>query len=331
MHVYRDKLPDTLLRGKRSVVTVGSLDGMHIGHQAIVAHLRQVAAAYDLIPLVVSFESHPRLLVDGAARSISLLQSAEERLQSLEAAGVEHLLLLTFNEDLRKLTARQFIENYAVRHWQIQRIVAGYNHSFGKDRSGDRESLITMGRELNFAVDIIPPVTIDGQTVSSTAIRKLLMEGEMTLANAMLGRTYSLGGRVVKGFGRGRRMGCPTANLEDFAAAKLIPRDGIYAALAEIDSIEYPAAVSIGFNPTFGGQRHSVEAHILEFDRDIYGSRIELKFVRRLRGEIKFSGEEALSTQMKQDIADIRDILIAEGHSVEPRQAPPVSFQKQQQ
>ncbi|MBK6909942.1 MAG: bifunctional riboflavin kinase/FAD synthetase [bacterium] len=331
MIIHRDRLAQDVLQGKRSAVTVGSLDGLHVGHQVILNRLKELAAQHGEAPIVVTFDPHPRSLVDGGIRPISLLQSSAEKHDTLRTLGVEHLLVLSFDETIRRLSAREFIEQYVLRAWQANRIVAGYNHSFGKDRSGDRESLITMGRELNFGVEILPPVSVDGQTVSSTTIRRMLMEGELPSANAMLGRPYTLSGRVVRGFGRGRRMGCPTANLEEFASGKLIPRDGIYAAFAIVDGTDYPAAVSIGFNPTFGGQRHSVEAHILDFDRDLYGAVLTLKFVKRLRGEIKFSGEAALSDQMRQDLADIRDILRAEGYGDGPRPSQQQQAFRQQQ
>jgi len=321
MPVYRGSLPAELTK-LRTAVTVGTFDGVHAGHAAILSELRRVADQYGCVPIVATFDPHPRSLVDGELRQISMLTSFEERIECLQSRGVEHIFVLEFSESMRQLSPRAFLEEYVLRRWNAGHIVAGYNHSFGKDRQGDRESLIGLGRELGLTVDIVQPVIIEDQPVSSTLIRKLLFEGNLPLANKMLGRLYGVTGRVIRGYGRGRRMGCPTANLNGFAAHKLIPRDGIYAARAEVNGLVYPAAVSIGFNPTFGNQVHSVEAHILGFNEDIYERQITVQFVKRLRGEQKFSGEESLSQQMQRDIEDIRGILEGEGMDLQPMPTP---------
>lgn len=319
MQLHRGRLPAELLK-HRTVVTVGTFDGVHVGHIAILELLKQVAREDGMTPLVATFDPHPRSIVSGEPRAISLLYSFEERVQLLEANGIEHVFVIEFDESTRQLSPRGFVEEFALRRWNAGHIIAGFNHSFGKDRSGDRESLIAMGKELGLGVDIAAPVIVADQTVSSTMIRKLLLEGDIPIANRMLGRKFALTGRVIKGYGRGRRMGCPTANLNGFPSNKMVPRDGIYAAIAEIGEYAYPAALSIGFNPTFGNQRHSVEAHVIDFDGDLYDRNVTVRFIKRLRGEIKFSGEETLANQMQQDIAEIRLILQDEGFDLAPRQ-----------
>jgi riboflavin kinase/FMN adenylyltransferase len=273
--------------------------------------------------MAVTFDPHPRSVLLGSEQNISMLYSFNERVDLVCRTGIDHIYVINFDESFRKLSPREYAEKIVLGKWNAGHIVAGYNHSFGKDRSGDHESLISLGNEFGFGVEIVPPVVVQDEVVSSTAIRRHIMEGNMPLANAMLGRKFSFTGRVIRGFARGRRMGCPTANLGEIEHGKIVPRDGIYAAIAELSDYAYPAAVSIGFNPTFGGQRHSIEAHLLDFDADIYDRTLTLRMVKRLRGEIKFSGEEALATQMKQDVADIRSILSEEGYSLEPRRLTP--------
>ncbi len=323
MNIYRGVLPGAVT-AKRTVVTIGSFDGLHVGHRQILSRTIDIAKEREAVPVAVTFDPHPRSFLSGDQRNISMLYSFDERMQLICGAGIDNIFVIDFNDAFRNLSPKRFVEEYVLKTWNASHVVAGYDHTFGKDRSGDHESLITLGREYGFGVEIVQPVIINDQVVSSTAIRRLIMEGDMPLANAMLGRKFSLTGRVVRGFGRGRRMGCPTANLSEFAAGKIVPRDGIYAAIVEVSGYAYPAAVSIGFNPTFGGQMHSVEAHILDFDADLYDRAVTLRFVRRLRGEIKFSGEEALSAQMKQDISDIRGILSEEGFSLEPQRKIPL-------
>lgn len=322
MHVHKGELASTI-RSNGTVVTIGSFDGLHAGHRQILSRVISLATDRRATPLAVTFDPHPRSFLAGDQRNISMLYSLDDRLKLMKSAGIDNVYIVEFNDAVRNLTPRRFIEEFFLRTWNAVQIVAGYDHTFGKDREGDHESLIAFGREYGFQVEIVPPVIMNDQVVSSTAIRRLIMEGDLPLANAMLGRKFSLTGRVVRGFGRGRRMGCPTANLTEFGAGKIVPRDGIYAAIAEIAGFSYPAAVSIGFNPTFGGQMHSVEAHVLDFDADLYDRTVTLRFVKRLRGEIKFSGEEALSAQMKQDVSDIRGILSDEGYTLEPRPLAP--------
>lgn len=322
MQIYKGVLPASVTANK-TVVTIGSFDGLHVGHRQILSRAIEDAKVRGATPVAVTFDPHPRSFLAGDQRNISMLYSFDERMQLIFSAGIEHIFIIEFNDTFRNLTPKRFVEEYFLKNWNVAQVVAGYDHTFGKDRAGDHESLISMGREYGFGVDIVQPVIMNDQVVSSTVIRRLIMEGDMPLANAMLGRKFSLTGRVVRGFGRGRRMGCPTANLSNFPAGKIIPRDGIYAAIAEVSGFAYLAAVSIGFNPTFGGQMHSVEAHILDFDSDLYDRAMTLRFVKRLRGEIKFSGEEALSAQMKQDISDIRGILSEEGFSMEPHRKIP--------
>lgn len=322
MHVHRSGLRESVTRN-RTAVTVGSFDGLHLGHRQILSKLLEIAAAHGETPLAVTFDPHPRSLLLGDDKNISMLYSFDERMDLLSRAGIEHIYVIEFDEAFRKMQPREYAERIIRGTWNAGHIIAGYNHSFGKDRAGDHESLISLGSELGFGVEIVPPVVIRDEVVSSTAIRRHVMEGDMPLANTMLGRKFSFTGRIIRGFARGRRMGCPTANLGEIVQGKIVPRDGIYAAIAEHNDFAYPAAVSIGFNPTFGGQRHSIEAHLLDFDADIYDHTLTLRMVKRLRGEIKFSGEDSLSVQMKQDIADIRAVLSEEGYSLEPRRLSP--------
>lgn len=316
MQIYRGKLPTNFVSVK-TAVTVGSFDGAHLGHQAILKRLMECSLIHSELPLAVTFDPHPRSFGNGDQRVISMLYSFDERMDLLSACGIENVFVIDFTDSFRQLSPRAFVEQYVLKAWNAGHVVAGFNHSFGKGGEGDRESLIALGKECGFGVEIVHPVAMHDQIISSTVIRRYILDGEIPAANEMLGKQFSLCGRVVRGFGRGRRMGCPTANLADFGASKIVPRDGIYAAISEFNGIAHPAAVSIGFNPTFGGQKHSVEAHVIDFDGDLYDRLMTVKFVKRLRGEIKFSGEESLASQMQQDISDIRQILLDEGFSLE--------------
>ncbi len=322
MLVHKSVLPESV-KSRGTAAAAGSFDGLHLGHRLILGRLIDAAAEHDVTPIAVTFDPHPRSMVGDGNQSISMLYSFDERLQLLASVGIEHVFVIDFDDAFRSLTPAEYAKQMVIGAWNAKHIVAGFNHTFGKDRTGDGSGLIALGQEFGFGVDIVQPVVIQDHVVSSSTIRRLILEGDMPLANAMLDRKFSLAGKVVRGFGRGRRMGCPTANLGDIAQGKIIPRDGIYAAIAEVGEYAYPAAVSIGFNPTFGGQRHSVEAHLLDFDADLYDKMIVLRIIKRLRGEIKFSGEESLSVQMRQDITDIRNILTEEGFTLEPRKLLP--------
>ncbi|MFH1009833.1 MAG: bifunctional riboflavin kinase/FAD synthetase [bacterium] len=302
------------LDSRDSAMTVGSFDGIHLGHQQILNRLVEGAKAQRLRSVVVTFEPHPRLVLIDSREPISLLTPTEEKLELLRNWPLDLVCILRFDKTASELSPRDFVQVVLKGRMGLKRIVIGYNHAFGKNRGGDRESLIAFSREMDFQVDILNPVEVDGLIVSSSKIRALLKKGEVALAATLLGRRYSLAGRIVQGAARGKRLKFPTANLTVSAATKLLPADGVYCGLVRRQGDLLPAAISIGANPTFPGARRSVEAHIIGFDGDLYGQNLEIQLVHWIRSERKFATEKELSQQIGQDVS--RSLAILESFAL---------------
>jgi riboflavin kinase / FMN adenylyltransferase len=296
-----------------SVVTVGFFDGVHLGHRAIIDHVTGTARAQGLRSVVLTFDTHPRLVVHDSGVPIGLLTTPEEKLSLLAAAGVDATLILNFDFVLAQMSPADFVQIVLKGRVGMRKIVIGFNHGFGRHRMGDRETLIAMSRALGFSVDVINPTRIGDLIVSSTALRDLLAEGDVAQAAVGLGRYYAIRGTVIHGYGRGKRLNWPTANLGLISPNKLIPADGIYAGLALIRGESVPAAISIGFNPTFTEGKHSVEAHLIDFHRDIYDEEIEFQFVERIRSEKRFASEQELSAQIAADVRSVATTLAMRG------------------
>ncbi|MBM3324688.1 MAG: bifunctional riboflavin kinase/FAD synthetase [Calditrichaeota bacterium] len=292
-----------------SAITVGSFDGIHLGHQQILNRLVEGAKAQRLRSVVVTFEPHPRLVLTDSREPIHLLTPTEEKLELLRNWPLDLVCVLRFDKTASELSPRDFVQIVLKGRMGLKRIVIGYNHAFGKNRGGDRESLIAFSREMDFQVDTLNPVEVDGLIVSSSIIRGLLKEGEVALAAALLGRRYSLAGKVVPGAARGKRLKFPTANLAVSNTTKLLPADGVYCGLVRRQGYLLPAAVSIGVNPTFPGAKRTVEAHIIGFDGDLYGQNLEIQLVQWIRSERKFASESELSEQIAQDVNRSLSIL----------------------
>jgi riboflavin kinase/FMN adenylyltransferase len=296
-----------------SAITVGFFDGVHLGHRAILERVLSAAAAQSLRSVVVTFAQHPRQVLSSGTAPVALLTTLDEKLDLLRQAGVDLALVLDFDHGMSQLSASDFVQIVLKGRIGMRKIVIGYNHGFGKQRMGDRETLIAMSRALSFSVDVVNPTRVNDAIVSSTSIRELVADGQVARAAERLGRYYAVRGVVVHGCGRGKRLSWPTANLGEIAEHKLLPRDGIYAGLAKIGGELLPAAITSGFNPTFEEGKHSLEAHLLDFDRDLYRERIELQFVERIRSEKKFGSEEELSAQIAEDVATVHAMLKTRG------------------
>ncbi|MDO9394939.1 MAG: bifunctional riboflavin kinase/FAD synthetase [Herbiconiux sp.] len=293
-----------------SAVTIGKFDGVHAGHRAVIAELLSVSAERGLTSVVVTFDRHPLAQLDPAARPDALV-STTQRLELLASTGVDTVLLLRFDEALSSMTPRVFVERvlHDVLHTAV--VMVGDDFRFGAKGSGDIHTLRELGAEFGFTVDLIPEVTPgDERKVSSTWIRELLAEGDVTGASRLLGRTPSVRGMVVHGAARGRELGYPTANLSE-ACEGLIPADGVYAGwLTDDDGRRYPAAISVGSNPTFEGvPPKQVEAYVLDEDIDLYDHVVDVDFVERIRGMVRFTGIDPLIAQMDDDVAKVRDLL----------------------
>jgi riboflavin kinase/FMN adenylyltransferase len=298
---------DRLRRDPRgSVVSIGMFDGVHLGHQAILAANVTRARALGAVPTVITFRRHPKVLLLG--RGPKTLTTLEHRLELFERAGIEHTAALDFDAELRSLSARQFAEEIAVRGLGARAFVLGFDSKFGRDREGTGEAL----RELGFEVEIAPKISVFGRPVSSTAIREAIELGDLAGASAMLGRAVSVFGRVVHGANLGHRIGFPTANLDLHHG--LHPPGGVYACrvrhlVSGAKGRTYWGVANIGFRPTVAPEptlRPQVEVHLLDFDGNLYGERIELEFVARLRGERRFSGVDELARQIARDVAEAR-------------------------
>jgi riboflavin kinase/FMN adenylyltransferase len=292
-----------------SAVTIGVFDGVHSGHRHLLSRLISEADRHRLTSIVITFADHPRgvLHPDVAPK---LLTTIDERVALLRETGADLVIPVSFDKALSTLTAREFAV-LLKEHVHMTGLVVGPDFAMGHRREGDGTTLAALGQEMGFFVEMIEPLrSVEGPVVRSTSIREAIAEGDMARAAVMLGREYSLAGTVVKGHGRGSGLGFATANLIVPKGA-MVPRDGIYAAWAMVDGERYMAATSIGFNPTFEDSGHSIEAYLMEFEGDLYGSEVRLDFVRRLRDELKFDTVEGLQRQIDDDVAETRAALEA--------------------
>lgn len=289
-----------------TVITIGSFDGIHRGHQyligRVVARAKEIGAASALVTL----HPHPKIVLRPNS-SLQYLSTIEERLDLLAPLGLDYAIVFPFSLETSQIRARDFVR-LLIDHLNIKELLCGADFALGYKREGDVEFLKALGQENNFSVTVVEPQTSDEQIVSSTRIRDLVAQGEIDAAMRLLGRVPSVRGRVVKGNQRGHALGFPTANLA-IADRRLIPADGIYAVRVRINGVWFNGAASIGVRPTFGGTQRLVEVYILDFDRDLYDQVIEVQFIKRLRDELKFESVGALIEQMWKDVAEARRVL----------------------
>jgi len=290
-----------------SWLTIGVFDGVHRGHQQIMNRLTAGAHGAGASAVVLTFQPHPAVVLGG--RDIRCLTTAEERAELLAACGIDILITEPFTRELSQVTAQDFMQQLKTR-LGLRHLLIGYDFALGHEREGNASRLAVIGRDLGFGVEIVDKVGDESGAISSTEIRKLVSLGQVAEAANLLGHTYSLSGLVVHGDGRGRRINIPTANLA-YSPDKILPANGIYACWALTGGSQYRAAVNIGINPTFTPDKSTpnVEAHILDFDTEIYGRLIRLEFVSRLRDELRFPSVDGLLTQIHADIDQVRALL----------------------
>jgi riboflavin kinase/FMN adenylyltransferase len=295
-----------------SCVTIGNFDGVHLGHQRLIGLACARAKARGLVCVVVTFDPHPlRVLVGPDTPPFITL--TEQKLELMAELGPHAALVLPFTRELAALSPEEFVRRYLVEGLGVRELVIGYDYHMGKGRSGDFHTLTGLGERFGFSVDRIEPVSLDGAIVSSTRIRDMVQAGQVWAARPLLSRFYQVRGEVVHGMGRGGRLlGFPTANLR--LDDELVPRLGVYAVWVEVlpgggSRRVVPGVANIGTNPTFEGSAVSVEAHLLDFDADIYSTEIRVHFVQRIRSERKFSGPEELVARIRKDVALAREIL----------------------
>ena len=283
-------------------LTVGSFDGVHLGHLDVIRHAVRAAADEKAQSALITFEPHPRCVLDPAncPQSITTLQ---EKLALLDGAGIDHAIVVRFDRELASLSPHEFIDRLLMT-MQIKRWVVGFDFAFGRGRTGNAQWLKNFGHR----VDIIAPITVDGHELHSSEVRRLVTAGEVESANRLLGREYSMSGPVEAGDKVGRRLGFPTANI-GIEPNKLVPALGAYAGRVRAPEGEFVAALSVGYRPTFGGTQLRVEAFLLDFEGDLYQQRLELRFIKYLHPDIKFPSPDDLVGQLKKDVDDTRRIV----------------------
>ncbi len=305
-----EQYPQSTTREPHSVVAVGVFDGVHVGHQSILERVLQRAEAIDGVSTVVTFDPHPKEVVSGEI--VPLLTTVRERTRLLGEAGIDRTVVVSFDAAFSKLSPEAFVREVLVRRIGVTELVIGYDHGFGSGRRGDVALLRTLAPELGFGVHEMEARITDHTPVSSSTIREaLVVRGDVQGVIEMLGRRYSLSGEVIKGDGRGRLIEYPTANLLTGVRRKLVPQRGVYAVMARIDngSDWLGGMMNIGFRPTFDGAGLRLEVHLLDVDRALYGSTLQLEFVERIRDERKFEGVDALRAQLKEDEVRCRRAL----------------------
>lgn len=312
MNAVQWAYPPGIPRDRGTVATVGTFDGVHLGHWTVLQEIRDRAEAAGRRAVLVTFDPHPLRIVRPEEAPLSLTTPVEKK-EILAESGLDYAVFLSFTKALSRYEPRRFVEEILVGRLGVEELVIGYDHGFGRDRQGDPESLERLGAEFGFDVDVVDPVSADGRAISSSRIRSLLTEGRVREANACLGRAYSVRGVVVRGEGRGRGLGFPTANLRVPEGDKLIPPQGIYAVRGVLRSGTYAGALHLGPRPTFKGSPPTIELHLMDFDADIYGEEVRVDFVEHLRGVEPFTSVEALVEQIREDVDEARRVLAGEG------------------
>jgi riboflavin kinase/FMN adenylyltransferase len=288
------------------VVSLGNFDGVHLGHQAILSRVVQEACIRQGTPLVFTFHPHT-LAVLRPDRPQSLILSLREKLFLFASLGIRGVILQRFSLAFSRLSPEEFVQRYLVETIRVEKVIVGHNVSFGYKGAGRAEALEQLGRTYGFEVEIVGPVLVSDREVSSTAVRGLLSAGDLREVARLLGRPYTVSGRVEKGFQRGRTIGFPTANLRP--RTDLLLPNGVYAVFVDIDGTHVPGVANVGMNPTFAGKTRTIEAHLFDFSADLYGMRIRVHFIERLRGEQKFPSIQALVQQIQEDARRARTLL----------------------
>ncbi len=308
MEIYRDIA--NVKRLENAVLTVGTFDGLHLGHQFIVEKLKNRAEFLNAQTTLVTFNPHPQIVLKSPDKSdLKILTTVDEKIEILRTFDIDRLLVIEFTHEFSKTTPVEFVKKVLYETVGFKEMVTGHDHAFGKDRQGDFETLKKLAQELEFSVTELGPFKIEEDLVSSTKIRTLLLGGDIKSANKLLGRNYFVNGKIVGGEGRGRDLNFPTANIELDSGDKLIPGDGVYAVYAFLGSKKVAGMMNIGVRPTFVSGARVMEVNLFDFHETIYGRKIKIEFVDRIRDEKKFSGPDELVAQLKKDQGKSLNIL----------------------
>ncbi|MDP1762897.1 MAG: bifunctional riboflavin kinase/FAD synthetase [Sediminibacterium sp.] len=310
MKVHRE-LAGSLPEFNKSVVTIGTFDGVHLGHKRIIALLKEVAAGIGGETVIITFHPHPRKIISSVPGAVKLLNTLEEKISLLEAAGIDHLVVVPFDHAFANQTADQYVNDFLYKYFKPHTVIIGYDHRFGKGREGDYQLMNAYGKKLGFEVREIPEQIINEMVVSSTKIRHALIDTNIAIANQFLGYPYFFEGLVIEGNKLGRTIGYPTANLHIASEEKLIPGNGVYAVRVRglesgVWSLEpgvwrLEGMMNIGVRPTVDGKKRVIEVNIFDFDEDIYGQTLQVQVHHYLRGEVTFNGLDELKQQLQKD------------------------------
>jgi riboflavin kinase/FMN adenylyltransferase len=300
IHLY-DKVHST-------AITIGTFDGVHVGHQMILERIINNAIQQDLKSMVLTFFPHPRMVLQKDT-DIKLLNTLDEKIKILKNLGLDYLIIHPFSKDFSRLSATEFVRDLLVNELKTKKITIGYDHRFGRNRTANISDLTSFGSTFDFDVEEISAQEIDDVSVSSTKIRSALENGDVKTANTYLGYRYMLTGIVAKGRGIGRQLNFPTANLHIEESYKLVPKNGVYVVQSEIDGETIFGMMNIGFNPTVSGKKKTIEVHFFDFDQDLYGKKLQIDIIERLRDEQKFESVDALKNQLTKDSASSLSII----------------------
>lgn len=294
---------------KNAIVTVGTFDGVHLGHQSIFRKMVEDARKIGGQTVVVTFYPHPRMVLNIDSQHLRFITTQEQKLKLIQKTGIDHVVIIEFTRAFSRISSEEFIRDYIVNKIQPTRLVVGYDHHFGKNRMGDFKLLYDLSIKYNFKLERIPAQDVEHIAVSSTKIRKALEAGDVHKANKLLGYQYTICGTVVHGNAMGRKLGFPTANLAIDEQYKLIHATGVYACRITHKGVVYLGMSNIGFRPTVGSETLTIEAHLFDFDQEIYGDELCISFVERIRDEHKFDSLDALSHQLEKDRIKALSIL----------------------
>jgi riboflavin kinase/FMN adenylyltransferase len=285
---------------KKTIITIGTFDGVHIGHRKILEKIIHNAKELDCESLVLTFFPHPRMVLQENS-SVKLLHTMEEKRTLLQKIGIENLIIHPFNKEFSQLTAEEFVKEILIDQLQIQKIIIGHDHRFGRNRTADINDLISFGEKYGFEVEQISAQEIDEIAVSSTKIRNALINGTISLANEYLGYNYFFSGTVVQGQQLGRTIGFQTANIHIKEDYKLIPKNGVYIIKSYLNEVLIYGIMNIGNRPTVNGLNQTIEVHFIDFDKDLYGQEVTIEVVEFIREEHKFDSLESLKNQIQKD------------------------------
>ena len=291
------------------VLTLGTFDGVHIGHQSILNHLNQVARKIDGESVLLTFYPHPRHVLFPEDQRLKLLTTIEERSKILGSYGLKHLIIQEFTPEFSRIRAVNFVRDLLVNKLKAEKLIIGYDHHFGRNREGNFDELVKLSDLYGYSIEKIEPQKFKNISVSSSKIRELILNNKFEEAADYLGHSFCLKGKVGKGKQNGIKIGFPTANIQIKNKWKLIPNDGVYAVMVEHNSKKYSAMMNIGYNPTYNSKQRTLEVHILDFDKDIYGDELQVEFVKKIREEKKFQSEEELINTLKIDENKVRNLL----------------------